>query len=153
MKSTKDPNWKEMAANKISLKTSLTKVINPEKPWPNDAPWCVDSWKPPLKKETLSKLLVYEATFSFTKSFRHMNGNHNTKGILRGTSWHGFSHVCVNCSIQTPSCPPRLSSPVWTALHNEHPRHSLNTCPCFTTQRKSSSFIEYIHEIGRGMSD
>lgn len=39
-----------MAANKIYLKTSLTKAINPEKPWPNDAPWCVDSQKSPLEE-------------------------------------------------------------------------------------------------------
>lgn len=69
-----------------------------------------------LKGEILPRLLVCEAAFLFTKSFMHMNSNRNTKEILRGVRWNGFSHVCVDCSLQTHSYPPQHSKSVMKSI-------------------------------------
>lgn len=105
-----------------------------------------------LKGKILPKLLVCEATFLFSKSFKHTNRNRNTREILRGERWNRFSHVCVDCSSQTRCYPPQHSNLLWVALHSQHSRHLRHskTRSFFIVQRKGSLprriYIKFLQE-------
>lgn len=77
--------------------------------------------------------------------FMCMNINRNSNKTLRGVRWNGFSHVCVDCSLQTHSYPPQHSNLLWIAphsQHNEHLRHLIHT-PSFSHYTEFKFYREY----------
>lgn len=77
--------------------------------------------------------------------FMRMNINRNSNKTLRGLRWNGFSHVCVECSVQTHSYPPQHSNLLWIAphsQHNEHLRHLIHT-PSFSHYTEFKFYRDY----------